>query len=110
MRRYNLIDRRNWMGIHLITCGSSSSSGWLKIGVLVNADGCGRGAKGGAAPKVGFEDGDIDCYTMKQNKKGMGMDITINMRLGEGYSPAVPAHQARGTDPQIYQFHRHPSL
>jgi hypothetical protein len=49
----------------LITCGSSSSSGWLKMGVLENVDGCGRGAKGGAAPKVGFEGGDIGCYAIQ---------------------------------------------
>jgi len=38
--------------IHLMTSGSSSSICWLRIGVDENADGCGRGANGGGAPKV----------------------------------------------------------
>lgn len=50
-----------------MTCGSSSSMGWLKMGVLVNDDGCGRGAKGGAEPKVGCEDGN-GVYALLQHK------------------------------------------
>ena len=49
---------------YLITCGSSCSNGWVNMGVLVYDDGCGRGAKGGGAPKVGFEGGDNLCCRM----------------------------------------------
>jgi hypothetical protein len=34
-----------------MTCGSSSSSGWVKKGVEAYDEGWERGAKGGAAPK-----------------------------------------------------------
>lgn len=38
---------------YLMTWGSSSSIGCVKMGVDVKAEGCGRGAKVGAAPKLG---------------------------------------------------------
>jgi hypothetical protein len=38
-----------------MTSGSSASIGWVKIGVAESADGCGRGAKGGTAPNVGWD-------------------------------------------------------
>lgn len=41
-----------------MTSGSSSSTCWFRIGVEANADGCGRGAKVGVAPKVDCAGGD----------------------------------------------------
>ena len=41
----------------MMTSGSSASIGWVRIGVAESADGCGRGAKGGRAPNVGWDGG-----------------------------------------------------
>jgi hypothetical protein len=78
------------VGTDLIICGSSSSSGWLKMGVAVYDDGCGRGAKVGVAPKVGCEGssyytptqiqyGDSDDDNKNNNKK-------ITLTCGPGTS------------------------
>jgi hypothetical protein len=40
-----------------MTSGSSASIGCVRIGVAERADCCGRGAKGGTAPNVGWERG-----------------------------------------------------
>ncbi len=40
-----------------MTSGSSASIGCVRIGVAERADCCGRGAKGGTAPNVGWDGG-----------------------------------------------------
>ena len=42
-----------------MTSGSSASICWVRMGVAESAEGCGRGAKGAAAPKVGWGTGGL---------------------------------------------------
>ena len=92
----------------LMTSGSSASIGCVRIGVAESADGCGRGAKGGTAPNVGWDEGGAftACEGLSSAKLETGQSGGPENACWHRQSFVPVEHRALGSRFQTFQCRR----